>query len=57
VLIEVEDIRSDRFISHFPMSKELIDEYNKYIIEGRAKGNVKDEHAMYHNRLFGEETI
>lgn len=57
IAIEVSNVENNRFNNLFPMNKDLIDEYNKYVIEGGEKGNVQDEHAIYHNRLFGKETI
>jgi thymidylate synthase len=57
VLIEVKDPMEKRYNKDYPSSEDLLKEYNNYIINGGNQGNVLDEHAMYHKRLFGKETI
>ncbi len=53
LILEISDPgNSDKYDSFFPMSKNILEEYNQYIIKGGDRGNVKAEHALYHERLF-----
>lgn len=47
-----EPLNEDKYHNDFPMKRELMEEYNKYIINGGDKGNVLFEHALYHDRIF-----
>lgn len=44
---------SDKFHENFPMTEELLKEYNAYIIDWKwSWDNVLQEHALYHDRLY-----
>ena len=45
-------LSGERFDKDFPMSQELMEEYNDYIVKGGEKGSVLYEHALYHERIF-----
>ncbi|MEK6938566.1 MAG: thymidylate synthase [Nanoarchaeota archaeon] len=41
----------------FPMKKELVDEYNHFILNGGEPKSVLPEHALYHQRIFASNQV
>ncbi|MGM5485415.1 MAG: thymidylate synthase [Nanobdellota archaeon] len=51
-VIEINNPTGERLNDRFPMKKEIMEEYNDFITRGGDKGNVLEEHALYHERIF-----